>query len=125
MDFNTLVKTYGSIGAGGLSLVALIWILVYLVTKINPILQSLKTTSEVQSKIIENNTDAIKEVSKSNENVATALALLNHSFATFSQMMEKHDHRAEGMENELIKIGENVRLRSEIKKAVKKEINKE
>jgi methyl-accepting chemotaxis protein len=108
LGFNELVKTYGSIGAGGLALVVLLWLLVYLVTKISPLLQSLKEGSKVQAEIIKNNTEAIKEVSRSNENVATALKLLNQSFDTFSKLMERHDERAEHIQTEMVKMGANM-----------------
>jgi hypothetical protein len=81
---------------------------VYLVTKINPLLQSLKENSKVQTEIIKNNTEAIKEVSRSNDNVATALQLLNQSFSSFTKQMEKHDDRAELIQTEIIKMGANM-----------------
>lgn len=105
MNFETLVKTYGAIGAGGVALLVLLWVLVHLVTKIDPLLQTLKEQNGVHTEIIRNNTEAIKEVSKSNDNVATALQLLNQSFSSFTKLMEKHDTRAELIENEMIKIG--------------------
>lgn len=108
MSIGEIVETYGAIGAGGLALVVLIWLLVYLVTKINPLLQALKEDNRVHTEIIKNNTEAIKEVSRSNENVATALKLLNQSFGTFSNLMEKHDDRAENMQNEILRVSANV-----------------
>lgn len=108
MTLGEIVETYGAIGAGGLALVVLIWLLVYLVTKINPLLQALKEDNRVHTEIIKNNTEAIKEVSRSNENVATALKLLNQSFGTFSNLMEKHDDRAEQMQTEILRVSASV-----------------
>ena len=108
MSLTDIVETYGAIGAGGLALVVLIWLLVYLVTKINPLLQALKEDNRVHTEIVKNNTEAIKEVSRSNENVATALKLLNHSFGTFSTQMEKHDSRAEQLQTEMLKMGSDI-----------------
>ena len=109
MDFETIIKTYGAIGAGGLALVVLIWLLLYSVTKIDPLLNQIKNDNEVYKEVIKNNTEAIKEVSRSNQNVAQALALLDNSFSSFVKIMEKHDMRAESMENVIIKIRENTR----------------
>lgn len=109
MDFGTIIKTYGAIGAGGLALVVLLWLLVYLVTKIDPLLNQVKQDNETHKEVIKNNTEAIKEVSRSNQNVAQALALLDNSFSSFVRIMEKHDMRAESMENEIIKIRESTR----------------
>ena len=114
MSFGEIVETYGAIGAGGLALVVLIWLLVYLVTKINPLLQALKEDNKVHTEIIKNNTEAIKEVSRSNENVATALKLLNQSFGTFSNRMEKQEDRTTLMQNEILKMGSSIENVKEI-----------
>ena len=83
MDIKALSNSYLALGAGGLSLIVLIWLIVYFVTKVHPTLQSIKEESKANTEVIKNNTQAIKEVSKSNDNVATALALLETSFSTF------------------------------------------
>lgn len=114
MSFGEIVETYGAIGAGGLALVVLVWLLVYLVTKINPLLQALKEDNKVHTEIIKNNTEAIKEVSRSNENVATALKLLNQSFGTFSNRMEKQEDRTTLMQNEILRIGSSIENVKEI-----------
>ena len=108
MEFDALVKTYGVLGAGGLALIVLIWLLVHLITKVQPLLLSIQEDSRVHTEIIKNNTEAIKEVSMSNKNVATALKLLNLSFESFSGIIEKHDNRAESMQNEMIKMSANI-----------------
>ncbi len=109
MDFETIIKTYGAIGAGGLALVVLIWLLIYLVTKIDPLLNQIRKDNEAHKEVIKNNTEAIKEVSRSNQNVAQALALLDNSFGSFVRIMEKHDMRAESIENEIIRIRESTK----------------
>ena len=114
MSFGEIVETYGALGAGGLALVVLVWLLVYLVTKINPLLQALKEDNKVHTEIIKNNTEAIKEVSRSNENVATALKLLNQSFGTFSNRMEKQEDRTTLMQNEILRIGSSIENVKEI-----------
>lgn len=109
MELDTIIKTYGAFGAGGVALIALIWLLIYLVTRIHPLLISLKEDNRVQTEVIKNNTDAIREVSKSNENVATALQLLNQSFDTFAIILEKHDERAQKIEIEIIRMNEAIK----------------
>jgi len=109
MDFETIIKQYGAIGAGGLALVVLTWLLIYLVTKIDPLLNQIRKDNEAHKEVIKNNTEAIKEVSRSNQNVAQALALLDNSFSSLVRIMEKHDMRAESMENVIIKIRESTR----------------
>lgn len=109
MDFGTIVKTYGAIGAGGLALVVLVWLIIYIVTKQNPILEQIRADNEAHKEVIRNNTEAIKEMSRSNQNVAQALSLLDNSFTTFGRLMEKHDNRAENIELDIIKIRESTR----------------
>jgi chromosome segregation ATPase len=108
VDFKTLSNGYLALGAGGVALVVILWLIIYFVTKINPALQSIKEEAKANAEVIKNNTQAIKEVSKSNENVATALALLETSFNTFSKLMEKHDTRAEDMSRDIIRIDQKI-----------------
>lgn len=109
MDLGTIIKTYGALGAGGLALVVLVWLLIYLVTKISPTLEQLRSENEAHKEVIRNNTEAIKEVSRSNENVANALSLLEGSFSTFARLLEKHDARSEQISNEVLKIRESMK----------------
>lgn len=109
MDLGVIVKHYGALGAGGLSLVVLVWLIVYVITKQYPILEQIKVDNESHKEVIRNNTEAIREMSRSNQNVAQALSLLDNSFSTFERLMEKHDERAEQIENDVIKIRENTK----------------
>ena len=106
MDFETLSKGYLALGAGGLSLIVLIWLLVHQVVKINPVLHKLGEDNEAHKEVIKNNTDAIREVSRSNENVASALGLLENSFSTLVRLMDRHDLRAEGMSMDITRVCE-------------------
>lgn len=109
MDLGVIVKHYGALGAGGLSLVVLVWLIVYVITKQYPILEQIKVDNESHKEVIRNNTEAIREMSRSNQNVAQALSLLDNSFSNFGRLMEKHDERAEQIENDVIKIRENTK----------------
>lgn len=51
-----------TIGAGGLSLVVMLWILVYVVTKINPSLNELSTKVDLTLDNVEDTRDEIKEL---------------------------------------------------------------
>lgn len=93
MEFKDLYQAYLAVGAGGLSLIILIWLLVYLVTKVNPSLQSIKESGLIHSKILENSTEAVKQVSVSIDNVASTLVILNHSFNTLISLFDKHDSK--------------------------------
>lgn len=109
MGIANLVKIYGAMGAGGLALIVLIWLLIYFITKINPVLDQLKIDNESHKEVIKNNTDAIKEVSRSNQNVAQALSLLENSFGSLTTILERHDIRSEMMEKQITQINENIR----------------
>ena len=102
-------KIYLAIGAGGVSLIALIYILIYIVRKIYPVLNTISEQGVSYSQIIQNNTQAIREMSKSNDNVASALALLEYTVKRENTTMDKHDERAGRMEIELAKIAENTK----------------
>lgn len=109
MGLSELSKVYIAMGAGGISLIALLWVLGYLMTKITPLLEGLKEDNQSHKEVIRNNTEAIREISRSNENVANALSLLENSFGSLLNIIEKHDKKADDIENEIIKIREATR----------------
>lgn len=104
-----MYKEYLTVGAGGVSFLLLVWLMVFLVRKLHPTLEAINRTNAEHAQVITNNTDAIKEMAKSNDNVATALKLLENSFETISKMLERHDRRAEEMATKVIEIRECVR----------------
>ena len=119
-NLQELSNIYLAIGAGGLCVVVLVAIVIYLIVKVYPTLNELKTEIKANNvevkesrqsylEVARNSNDAIREMSRSNENVASALKLLHSSFNNFSSTMEKHDNRAEGMENEMIRMSENIK----------------
>ena len=101
-----ITDTYVAVGAGGLSVIVVVWVLVFLVKKMYPLLVAMKEDTGAYKEVIKNNTEAVKEVSKSNENVATALQLLNSSINQQSSILTKHDERSQGIENDIIRIKE-------------------
>lgn len=105
-------QNYLTLGAGGLSFLILAGIVVYFIRSLNPTLVELKTQSTNASRIIENNTAAIRELSKSNENVAHALELLNVTYKEMKESIDYHTKQSDIMHAEIIKIGERVNLLS-------------
>lgn len=109
MELGAISEVYMAIGAGGLALSVLVWLMYYVVTQIKPLLNQIRMDNESHKEVVKNNTEAIKEVSRSNQNVAQALSLLENSFSSFVKIMERHDSRAENMENEIIRIRESTK----------------
>ena len=78
-ELKALKETYLAIGVGGLSFICIILILWFVMRNIQPTLEKIKQDGAVTQSIIQNNTRAIEEMSKSNQNVATALTILDKS----------------------------------------------
>ncbi|MDK2932787.1 MAG: hypothetical protein PWP27_597 [Clostridiales bacterium] len=104
-----LTDSYIAVGAGGLSFLALIFIVFYFVTKIQPTLNQIKLDNQSHVEVIRNNTEAIKEMSKSSDNVASALRLLDNSYKQLHENMIAHSRRSEIMEDNILIIKEAVR----------------
>lgn len=100
------IEEYTAIGAGGISFLVLIWVVHFMMTKMYPVLDRIKEDSAVNCEVIKNNTDAIKEISRSNDNVASALQLLNSSFKQLERVLTIHDQRAEKMQENIVRIQE-------------------
>lgn len=117
------IKAYSVIGAGGISFLALIGILWYIMKTIKPSIKSLemsidtlKTSSNDTNNVLERVDRAIEESSKSNINVAKALELLDVRFSGINialenqaKLLDKHDARSEEMQGEVMKISERTR----------------
>jgi hypothetical protein len=99
-------QDYITIGAGGACVLTVIGIVWYLIKTMNPVLQRISTDTATQSEIIRNNTEAIKEVSRSNDNVASALTLLKATLDTNNKLFEKHDERAADIQTAVTRIDE-------------------
>ncbi|MBF4693889.1 hypothetical protein [Fusibacter ferrireducens] len=96
MDIIKLSNTITTIGAGTVAIGILFWIFL-----------------KMFNGIIENNTKAMHEMSRSNDNVAQSLEMLKSSIENSYElqnrtitMLDRHDVRAERIENELIKVSE-------------------
>lgn len=118
-----LVENISQIGAGVVALGLIFYGIWHYMKSVNPtlkkqneLLTALNRTNEEHTKIIENNTQAIKEMSCSNDNVANALSILDVTFKGYLRTMEsqnellnRHDQRAENIENRAIEIQQQVK----------------
>lgn len=109
MEFNNLISAYITVGAGGVSFVALIIILYQQLKHVTPGLNKIHEDNKIMRTIIENNTKAIDEVSKSNTNVAEALKLLQNSFKSVSNGQESIINKTDVISIEVAKIRETTR----------------
>lgn len=111
-----LADLYLTLGAGGLILVVSIGIVIYAVLKLRPILEQIRADNKVNTEVIKNVTSAVREMSRSNDNVANALALLNNSIKNFDKsllaqnnLLLKHDERAKDIETDMAILYETVK----------------
>lgn len=109
MAVKELSSMYIAIGAGGVSFIALVWLLMHFVTKLNPTLVKINQNNLLHAEIVKNNTIAIGEISKSNQNVASAIKLLETTMAATMAMLDRHDKRAEEIDNKITSIRESTR----------------
>lgn len=78
-ELNEMKEVYLAVGIGGSSFIALLGVLFFTLKSIIPVLNQLKEGYAVTQTVIQNNTRAVEEVAKSNQNVATALQILDKS----------------------------------------------
>lgn len=99
-----LKELYLAIGVGGVSFIALIIILGYLLKQIFPILTQIMQMLEVLKEVLQNNNKAIDEMAKSNHNVSTALNLLERSMTNVETKIDEVNDTNSTMEKILIKL---------------------
>ena len=116
IETKELADLYLTLGAGGLVLIVFVGIVIYAVFKLRPILEQIRSDNRVNTEVIKNVTDAVREMSRSNDNVANALALLNSSIKNFDKsllaqndLLLKHDERAQDIETEVVRLYESVK----------------
>ena len=76
-----LKEAYLAMGVGGLSFIVLLSVLWFLLKSVKPTLEQIRQDGAVTQSVIQNNTRAIEEMSKSNQNVAMALTILDKSMS--------------------------------------------
>lgn len=103
-DIEGLKELYLAIGVGGVSFIALITILGYLLKQVFPILTQIMQMLEVLKEVLQNNNKAIDEMAKSNHNVSTALNLLERSMTNVETKIDEVNDTNSNMEKILIKL---------------------
>lgn len=78
-ELNEMKEVYLAVGIGGTSFIALLGVLYFILKSVLPRLNSIQEMGAVTQTVIQNNTRAVEEVAKSNQNVATALQILDKS----------------------------------------------
>lgn len=85
-ELKAMQEGYLALGVGGFSFIILVIVLLYVLYKITPTLVSLKEDTQalqrdtqIYKEAIDNSTQAIQECARSNQNVASALTLLERS----------------------------------------------
>lgn len=108
-DLNELKEIYLAIGVGGVSFLVLVVVLWYLLKTVLPILHQIRQDGAVTQSIIQNNTKAIEEMSKSNQNVATALTILDKSMSNVHCDVKKVVETNEDIEKMLLVMDEKLK----------------
>ena len=103
-DIEGLKELYLAIGVGGVSFIALLIILGYLLKQVFPILTQIMQMLEVLKEVLQNNNKAIDEMAKSNHNVSTALNLLERSMTNVETKIDEVTDTNSNMEKILIKL---------------------
>lgn len=100
------LKEISDAGMGIASFAMLIWMLWKIVPAMNALERKLSTSMAQNQEVIRNNTEALQQQARANDNVANALALIGNSTSTVCQSLEKHDKRAEDMMMDIVKMRE-------------------
>ncbi len=108
-QLNQMKDLYLAIGVGGISFLVLVIVLWFLLNSVVPLLNQIQKDGAVTQNVIINNTRAIDEMSKSNQNVATALKLLDKSMSGVQDDVQKITKLNEGMENMLLVVNEHLK----------------
>ena len=86
------------------ALAVLFYLIIYQTRSIMPMLKQIMEQYAIVTQVINNNTVAIQEVSKSNDNVATALRMIDRE-------VSKTYTKVEEVEQEVTRIGERTKIR--------------
>lgn len=106
LEIQTIGQLYIAIGAGGLCVVAFVASYFLCLKKIEKSVDTMALNAATQAEVIKNNTAAIHEFSRSNDNVASAISMIDATIKGFNAILEKHDARSEVVERTVNKIDE-------------------
>lgn len=82
------LKLYMAVGAGGAAVIIVFASFLYLLVRIYPRLNTIENSAAATSKAIEQNAEALTEVSRSNDNLAHALTLLERGLTATNDNMK-------------------------------------
>lgn len=96
MAVPTLPQLISWINTGVLVVIAAIflWAVIVYVNKLLPILNSIKINSDKSSVVLENNTRAFTELSRTNDNMTRALELLTETLRHTADITVRHESEA-------------------------------
>lgn len=104
-----LKEAYLAMGVGGLSFIVLLSVLWFLLKSVKPTLEQIRQDGAVTQSVIQNNTRAIEEMSKSNQNVAMALTILDKSMSNVHSDIKEIKEANDRIEHTLLVLGTKIK----------------
>lgn len=108
-----LKEMYLALGVGGLSFIVILCILGYLLRNIYPLLQNIMQMMEVLKEVLQNNNKAIDEMARSNQNVASALKLLEKSLNSVDDKVDTVLITQDNIEKDIVRIKERLPIKGD------------
>lgn len=112
-ELKAIQEVYLVVGIGGLSFIILVTVLLHIIYKITPALQAqkedivaLQYNTLMYKDAIDNSTQAVQECARSNQNVASALALLERSMTNVEQGVKDLTRTTTKMDKKLVAMDE-------------------
>lgn len=102
----SIAKLISTEGGGIVALAIILAGVIWLFIKIPPLLKTLVEQAAIANEVIKTNSGFMKEMARSNDNVAEALKMLGPMFERTLKMLEDHDSRAQDGWTEVMKISE-------------------
>lgn len=103
---STVVDKYLDKGLGTIAFILLILGVIWYAKSLRPLLLQMNTQGTTSEILIKSSTEAVKEIAKSNENVASALALLTTTVQNNTHLTNMTIELIQGMNSEIMKISE-------------------
>ena len=103
---SSVVDKYLDRGLGTIAFILLVLGIIYYAKSLRPLLVQMNTQSNTNEVLIKSSTEAVREIAKSNENVASALALLTTTVQNNTHLTNMTIELIQGMSTEIMKISE-------------------
>ena len=114
-DLKALQDVYLVIGIGGMSFIILVIVLLHILNKVTPALLALKEDTIALQRdtlmykdAIDNSTQAVQECARSNQNVASALALLERSMTNVEEGVKDLRKTTDKMDKKILVMDEKI-----------------